>query len=86
MGNRARNIGVENRARGWGEGCAVRLVQKSTLVGVSRGEAPGGRYVGQQHASLTVPMSQFAKSSNGTIRLPSIGDTKRYQDLDNDHN
>lgn len=76
MGNRARNIGVENRARGWGEGCAVRLVQKSTLVGVGRGEAPGGRYVGQQHASLTVPMSQFAKSSNGTIRLPSIGDTK----------
>lgn len=38
------------------------------------GEAPGGRYVGQQHASLTVPMSQFAKSSTGTILLRSIGD------------
>lgn len=40
------------------------------------GEAPGGRYVGQQHASLTVPMSQFAKSSTGTILLRSIGDIK----------
>lgn len=45
------------------------------------GEAPGGRYVGQQHASLTVPMSQFAKSSNGTIRLRSISGIKTWKPI-----
>lgn len=70
-----RNIGVENRA-GWSVCREACLVQKSTPFVAAEaagiGEAPGGRYVGQQHASLAVPMGRFAKSSSGTIRLRNI--------------
>lgn len=43
------------------------------------GEAPGGRYVGQQHASLTAPMGRFAKSSSSTIRVRSNAGVEQRQ-------
>lgn len=72
------NEGISVSRIEWGGACAEKRVLCRNLPRSWRpkrrgiGEAPGGRYVGQQHASLTVPMGRFAKSSASTIRLRSI--------------